>query len=35
MTTVLLALTAMAGKKEPVKKAVSLADKRKAEYIFV
>ena len=35
MTTVLLALTAVAGKKEPVKKAVSLADKRKAEYIFV
>ncbi len=31
----LLALTAIAGKKEPAKKAVSLADQRKAEYIFV
>ena len=31
----LLALTAIAGKKETDKKAVSLADKRKAEYIFI
>lgn len=31
----LLALTAIAGKKEPAKKVVSLADQRKAEYIFV
>ena len=31
----LLALTAIAGKKETDKKSVSLADKRKAEYIFV
>ncbi len=31
----LLALTALAGKKEPVKKAASLADRRKAEYIFM
>ena len=35
IAVVLLALTAAAGKKEPGKKAVSLADKRKAEYIFV
>ena len=32
---VLIALTSMAGKKEPATKGVSLADKRKAEYIFV
>lgn len=31
----LLALTAIAGKKETDKKSVSVADKRKAEYIFV
>ncbi len=31
----LLALTAIAGKKEPAKKATPLADQRKAEYIFV
>ena len=31
----LLALTAIAGKKETDKKSVPLADKRKAEYIFV
>ena len=30
-----LALTAMAGKKEPATKVVSLADQRKAEYIFM
>ena len=35
MAVALLALTAIAGKKEPAKKAVSLADQRKAEYIFV
>ena len=36
ITIVLLALTAVAGKKETtVKPAVSLADKRKAEYIFM
>ena len=36
LTLVLTALTAMAGKnEEPVKKAVSIADQRKAEYIFV
>jgi predicted Zn-dependent protease len=30
-----MALTAIAGKKEPVKQGVSLTDQRKAEYIFV
>ena len=32
---VVMALTAIAGKKEPAKQGVSLADQRKAEYIFV
>ena len=31
----LMALSAVAGKNEPAKKGVSIADKRKAEYIFV
>ena len=36
LTAMLLALTALAGKKETIgKKVVSLADQRKAEYIFV
>lgn len=32
---VVMALTAIAGKKEPVKQGVSLADQRKAEYIYM
>lgn len=35
LTIVLLALTAVAGKKETSEKTVSLADQRKAEYIFM
>ena len=35
MTIALLALTAIAGKKEPDKKTISAADQRKAEYIFM
>ena len=35
LTIVLLALTAVAGKKEPAKQVVSVADQRKAEYIFM
>jgi tetratricopeptide (TPR) repeat protein len=35
LTIVLLALTAVAGKKETGEKTVSLADQRKAEYIFM
>ncbi len=31
----LLAMSAIAGKKEPAAKTVSLADQRKAEYIFM
>jgi tetratricopeptide (TPR) repeat protein len=35
LTIALLALTAIAGKKEPDKKTISAADQRKAEYIFM
>lgn len=35
LTIALLAITAIAGKKEPDKKTVSFTDQRKAEYIFV
>ena len=35
LTIALLALSAVAGKNEPAKKTVSLADQRKAEYIFL
>ena len=35
ITIAILALTAIAGKKEPAKKTVSPADQRKAEYIFM
>ena len=35
LTIALLALSAVAGKKEPAVKTVSLADQRKAEYIFM
>ena len=35
LAILLLAITAMAGKKETDKRNVSLADQRKAEYIFL
>ena len=35
LLVMLMALSAVAGKNEPAKKGVSIADKRKAEYIFV
>ena len=35
LSVVLLALTAIAGKKDSAKRAISLADQRKAEYIFM
>ena len=35
LTIALMALSAVAGKNEPAKKTVSLADQRKAEYIFL
>ena len=35
LSVVLLALTAIAGKKDSARQAISLADQRKAEYIFM